>query len=147
MTSGDFYRKLKKLNKSLKITCFDGNKPAGLWLDYLGNYIEICGVDKNTVPMRSIFDEQGHIVKGGWLRVLHILVARKLVDKKQAEKVFDFHFGLQPISVPPANDPILRQIDDITARVRARGKYDEDGNLMYKRQDLLYARDVMASKR
>ena len=93
MLSGEFERKLRKLNPSLKIWCGDDySKPAGLFYIRNNEYIEICGVDKNNVPEFTIWDNKGHIVKSGWRRILEILIPRKLIDKHIAERVFNTYF-------------------------------------------------------
>ncbi len=120
MLAGDFQRKLKKLNKNLHIYCGDdNNRPASLyWSKYnMGfennpaDHVEICGVDKNFIPEMPVADEFNHIVKGGWRRVLLMLVARNLVDKRAAEK--EFRTGLDRAVLMPINreaDPVLRAI-------------------------------------
>lgn len=156
MTSGDFLRKLQKLNKRLKVTCFDNSKfAAGLWLDMDGDYVEICGVDKNEVPRRMVYDEQGHILKAGWERTLKILVQKELIEKKKAESVFQFSFSSHIAKVPRYSDPTMRQIDQIINERKAKrdgvvekgDKYVEAGDVKFTRQDLLNARDVFAGRK
>jgi hypothetical protein len=126
MLSGDFQRKLKKLNRNLHIYCGnDDRRPAGLyWSKYqMGiesnpeDHVEICGVDKNYLPELPIVDENNHLVKGGWRRVLVMLIARKLVDKRKAESLFST--GFDKAVMTPINketDPILRAIAEVEQR-------------------------------
>lgn len=127
MLAGDFARKLRKLNSKLRIYCGDDkSKPAGLYYIHGGQYCEICGVDKNYVPEFIISDSKGHIVKSGWRRVVNILVNKRLVDKRKAEKVFNtyFHRGILN-SIQAAEDPILKMIEEIKIK---EWKKDKDGN-------------------
>lgn len=156
MQSGDFLRKLQKLNPRLKVTCFNESKfAAGLWLDMDGEYVEICGVDKNAVPRRMIYDEFGHVIKAGWERTLRILVQKEIVEKKEAEKVFQFTFSSHIAKVPRYQDPTMRQIDQIINERRAKrdgmikqgDKYVEAGDVRFTREDLLNARDAFAGRK
>jgi len=86
---GDFERNLKILNKSLRIFAgSDNSKAAGLFTVIDGEYVQICGVDKNTVPEYPIYDKYGHILKSGWKRVLNILIKMKYINKFKALSVF-----------------------------------------------------------
>lgn len=101
--SGDFERKLRRLNKKLHIFCGENeNRPAGVWLyKSNGEYEEICGVDKNYVPEHVEYNENGTIRKGGWRRVLRLLVQRRVIDRKHAERVFGAHLPYGPAKRKP----------------------------------------------
>lgn len=118
MLAGEFERKLRKLNRNLRVYCSnDDSKAAGLFYNAYGEYIEICGVDKNYVGEQIIWDNMGHIVRSGWRRVLNILISRKLVDKHQAEKVFDTSFSIRQLnSQQQLEDPILKMIRQATIK-------------------------------
>lgn len=115
MLASTFQTKLKKLNKKLHIFCGDSEyTPAGLWMIDKGEYTEICGVDKQWVNEWPTYDQYGKMVKGGWHRVLKLLVRHKLVDRRQSYKIFghwDEHrepyhkFNKRPI------DDSLNQLD------------------------------------
>jgi hypothetical protein len=93
MLSGDFERKLRKLNPDIRIYCSnDDSKPAGIfWVKPNGEYQEICGIDKNQVPEWPTFDETGAYVKAGWRRALKILINKGFIDRDQAERLFGVH--------------------------------------------------------
>ena len=94
MLSGEFLRKIKKLNNQLNIFCKDDDtKPAGLFHVVNGEFTEICGVDKNWIPERTIFNSNGTIFKSGWRRTLKILITKRLIDRWEAEKVFNTHLA------------------------------------------------------
>jgi len=67
MLSGEFERKLKKLNKNLRIYCGnDDSRAAGIFIvSPSGEYTEICGADKNYVPQYVHYDDTGRIKKSG----------------------------------------------------------------------------------
>lgn len=92
MLAGEFARKLRSLNKQLRIWCGDNDKfPASVFIVKEGEFEQMCGCDKNWVPEHTIFDEQGFITKGGWRRVLRVLIRAGLVDRRHAERVFMTH--------------------------------------------------------
>lgn len=79
------------MNPQLKIWCGnDDSKPAGLFHIKQGEYTEICGVDKGDIPERVIYNLDGTIHKSGWRRTLNILIKRRMIDKKKAERVFNY---------------------------------------------------------
>lgn len=89
MLSGTFQSKLRSLNRNLRIYCGnDDTKPAGIFRVIRGEYTEICGIDKNYVPERSIFAKNGTHIKGGWRRALRLLIKQGLVNRASAEKEF-----------------------------------------------------------
>ena len=95
MLAGDFERKLRKLNRSLRIYCSDyDSRPAGIFHVVNGEYTNICGIDKHYVPERSIRMPWGAHYKGGWRRALNILIKKKLINKKEAEKLFKTRLGV-----------------------------------------------------
>lgn len=109
MLSGDFERKLRKLNNNIRIFCLDSNKAAGIFTVCRGEYTEICGIDKNYIPERTIYDpETGRILKGGFRRALKVLIGKGYIDRKEAEKAFSLSFEYK---VPKFkySSPSLRQ--------------------------------------
>jgi len=138
MLAGDFQRKLRKLNKNLRICCGnDKTKPAGLFFSKYGEYVEICGIDKNEMPENTIYDEMGHIIKAGWRRPLKFLIERKLVDLKEAEKLFkaDLKRGLKRINL--GADPAIKQIQAVEERAMRKRGIDENGNPLMNRDDIM----------
>jgi len=92
MLSGEFERKLRRLNSNLRIFCGDDNsKPAGIYHVVHGEYTEICGCDKNFVPEYPWYNPDGSIYRGGWRRALKILINKDFIDRKEAEKIFNTH--------------------------------------------------------
>ena len=92
MMAGDFAKKLRRLNPKLRIYAGnDDTKPAGVYLHSdTGEPTDICGVAKSWVPEFSERDTSGHILRGGWNRVLHILVSLKLIDKTRSHYFFGY---------------------------------------------------------
>lgn len=114
MLSGDFAKKIKKLNPRLRICSLEGSKyAAGLhYIDPYEGYISICGVDKNYVPERTEVDKVGHILNSGWRRVVNILLARGLTTRERVKRVFGASFF--ECHMPPVtfcnDDPIQKTI-------------------------------------
>lgn len=141
MLAGDFARNIKKLNPHLRISCGDDAKrPAMLYFSVNCNsdddrdYIEICAVDKNYLPERTIIDETNHIVKGGWRRAMNMLISRKLVDKKRAERLFQTGFDhAVNVELNKINDPILRAIKD----AQERNAYRRGNEKIFDRSELM----------
>jgi len=98
MLSGEFERGLRKLNRNLRVFCRDNPRtPAGIFLLLSnGTYEDICGVDKNYVPEHSEFNTDGTHRKGGWRRVLRLLINRRIVDRWKAQRVFKTHLEYAP---------------------------------------------------
>lgn len=151
MLSGDFARKLKQLNKNLRISCGDDPKRAACLYYSVYNmgvdedetdYVEICGIDKNEVPEWLILDETNHIVKSGWRRVLNILISRKLVDKRKAENLFRTSFD-KAVRIPinRDTDPILtaiRQAEEMNLMRKAASRLPADvAKKTYRTDDLM----------
>lgn len=90
MLAGDFERKLRSLNRNLRIWCGNDDKyAAGIYVvSRTGEFCEICGIDKNYIPEFTQYREDGGIVKSGWRRVLKILIGKGLIARKQAENLF-----------------------------------------------------------
>lgn len=110
---GEFERRLLKLSKGkIRIFCGDDNtKPAGVFYVERGEYTDLCAVDKNNVPERTERWADGRIRKGGWRRVLRILIQRKLVDRKAAERLFNTHLEYSTFDrVKMFNDPLAQKL-------------------------------------
>lgn len=91
MMPGTFERNLRTLNRKLRVYCGDNDRfSAGIFMvSPSGEYMEICGADKNEVPEFTTYEEAtGRIIKSGWRRVLKILIGKGLVRKTEAEKIF-----------------------------------------------------------
>lgn len=129
MYASEFASNLKKLNKKLRIFAgSDNSKPAGLYYVVNGEYISICGVDKNEIPEYIIFDEAGHILKSGWRRVLTLLIERGLIDRKKTVKLFNPSRALN-ISVDlkkDKKDSIVKAILEAEERAKSLGHMATD---------------------
>lgn len=93
-----------------------------------GEYTELCGVAKNFVPEYSEYNAQGKMTKGGWRRVLKILIEKKLVDRRQSYK----YFGHWDEHREPTHTVELSQVDkaliDMESRKRYTGKIESPLN-------------------
>lgn len=93
MTLREFERKLRKLNRTISIySTNDMSRPAGIW--YMeptyhgGEYHELCGIEKENLREFPTYSAQGKMLKGGWHRVLTILVGKKLINRSESYKYF-----------------------------------------------------------
>lgn len=127
MLSGDVQRNLRKLNKNIRIFCGnDDSHPAGIFIvSPSGEYTEICGIDKQYVPEHTTWNDQGFIVKSGYRRVLKILVAKGLVHRKEAEKVFRTHlYGTRAPKAPEIRkDSSLQKLKSMGIDIIERGAF------------------------
>lgn len=118
MLSGEFQRNLRKCNYKLRIYCGDNEvRPAGIYkVNQVGEYEEVCGIDKNYVPELMTQRQDGLILKGGWRRAMNVLIKAKLVDQKVAEKVFKTRFDFKPrrVIVQYESDRIKHAIEKAT---------------------------------
>lgn len=136
MLSGEFQRKLRRLNPELRIWCGnDDSKAAGLYQVVKNEYDAIMGVDKNYIPEWPSYDEKGHIVLSGWRRVLNVLIfQKKLVDLRYTEKVFRTRF--YPWSRGPKNIIEEKSLDRYIREAQSYG-VDKDGNPKMRRDDVM----------
>lgn len=90
MLASDFQKKLRKLNSKLHIYCGDNPaKPAGVYIiNKAGEYEELCGVPKNYINEWPTYDAYGKMTRGGWNRVLRLLVYKKMADRQRTYKYF-----------------------------------------------------------
>ena len=127
MLSGDFERKLKKLNPRLKIFCGDDRyKPAGLYYVVGNEYVQICGVDKNYIPEYTIWDDKGHIIKAGWRRAISQLLQRHLVNREKVMKVFNTRLEGMNKQCPAIYDPLSVEIGRLQSKAMSKGHIDVD---------------------
>lgn len=118
MLACDFQKKLRSLNPKLRIFCGDReDTPAGLYIiDSTGEYTELCGVDKNYIHEWPSYNRYGKMLKGGWRRVLVLLVSKRLIDRRKSYR----HFGHWDIHREPPfvieSSPIDSAISGMAAR-------------------------------
>lgn len=147
MNLGEFKRKITRLNKNLRIFTRDTGKPAGICLLFDGEYVNICSIDKNYIPMLPIRGENGQYIKGGWRRALKMLIDRRLIDCKQAENEFRCGLEAPNPSFDYGKDPIMQQLYKIREeRIRKGGQISE-GKVGFKRDDVLEMASVIRSAR
>ena len=148
MLAGDFFRKLKKLNKKLKVYCGnDDSKPAGLFMIHNREYTNICSIDKNFVPKYTIVDKKNHILKGGWQRTLKILIAKKLVNKKKVKQLFGSIDNYRPPTYATEVASIEQGIRDTENRHIYHGQFDSKGKAKMKRNEILEIQKAIKDSR
>ncbi len=97
MLAGEFQRKLRQLNRELRVFCGDNDRlPASVFVIKNSEFEQICSCDKHYVPEHTEFDDQGFIKKAGWRRVLRILIQHRFIDRRRAERVFLTHLPYAP---------------------------------------------------
>jgi len=141
MIPGEFLRRLQKLNSKLRVCCKDGPYAAGLYIIESGEYVDICGIDKNWVPEHTAYDKHtGQRTRSGWRRVLRILIQKSLVDRKAAERLFQTQLHYDTMTrIQLEADPVVRALADARERgrresIKKTGQPVED---YYKWQDLV----------
>jgi hypothetical protein len=127
MLSCDFERKLRTLNRNLRIYCGnDDRMAAGIFVvSRKGDFTEICAADKNWVPEYPIFRPDGGYIKAGWRRTLRVLISKKLISKYQAEKLFGFKLEGNRLPIRPRlqQDSIVKKLDNLGVKVIDAGGY------------------------
>lgn len=93
MYTKEFERKLKLLNPRLHIWYGnDDSKHANVWYDeptYQGSeYYSLAGIPKHEVPEWSELNKQGRMVKGGWNRILKMLVSKGIISSHASYRYF-----------------------------------------------------------
>jgi hypothetical protein len=126
MLSGQFERKLRKLNHRIRVYAADSARAAGIFVvSPAGEYTEICAADKNFVPEFMTYSADGRIVKSGWRRTLKILIARGLVRKEQAEK--EFGTKLYECQTPKRkivkDDPFWKKMESMGLELVSEGSF------------------------
>lgn len=118
MFAFEFQRRIKRLNPKLRIYCSDRmDTPAGLYIIASnGEYEELCGVDKGYINEWPSYDRYGKMLKGGWRRVLHLLVSKRLVDRRKSY----LHFGHWDIHREPPFVTELSPIDSAISELQSR---------------------------
>jgi hypothetical protein len=126
MLSGAFERKLKNLNKRIKVYCGDNDRfPAGIFIvSSSGEYMEICAADKNYVPEYVMYDKTGRIMKSGWRRTLKILINKGLIKKEDAQREFCSHLdGRAPSRPQIKQDSSLQKLKSMGIEIIESGSY------------------------
>lgn len=94
--TGDFQKKLKKLNKTLEVHCFVNSKnfPGLHYTDKTGEKIKICSVayDGGWINEHSQYDNVGHVIHPGWRRAVLALLKHDITTPALVNKVFPGFF-------------------------------------------------------
>ncbi len=136
MLSGDFGRKLRKLNKHLRIYYSNNEtKPAGLYYLEQGEYIPVCGIDKNDIPRHAIANEQNKIIKSGWQRTLRVLIDKGLATRRAVEKIFG-PLDRCKVVIHKETAEVTR-IKDLTDNKLYYGEIDHNGQPIFNRNEVL----------
>ena len=94
------------------------------------------------------YDKIGHIIKGGWRRVLRILIRRKLIDRHTAEKEFRCSLAAPNPAWTPEDDRVMKEIMEIQVkRFNKTGDLDDHGLPVLKRNDVMEMSEVIKSAR
>lgn len=132
MLASDFQVNLRKLNKNLRIWCGDSDStPASIFFVQRGEFEQVCAVDKQWLPDHTMFKKDGTILKGGWRRPIHILIKRGLVDRFQAQKVFNTYF---PVTKSKLVRPTYKPETPIKNSIVKREITQDELNWLKKRQ-------------
>lgn len=146
MLSGEFNRKLKKLNRKLRIWCSDDDtKPAGLFYVSNGEYVPVCSVDKSIVPRHTIATAKNKIIKAGWQRTLRVLIQMRLIDKKQAIEEFG-PMDRKRVTIYEPNETNDR-IEDLTNSKYYHGTVDHNGQPIFTRNEILDMKEELSRRK
>jgi len=131
MLAGSFQNKIKKLNKQLQfISSNDSTKPIGLYRITDNSIEHICGTDRSEIPEFTVYDKRGHILKGGWRRVLMILISKKLINKTKAEIIFSANLNT-------IKRDLTIEESSIDRALKQAAIFYDDGGIDMKKDDLI----------
>lgn len=124
MLSGEFERKLRKLNRKLRVFCGDDDgTPAGIHILTPDGWLQVMGCDKNWVGENVEFNENGRMVRSGWRRILRSLIQKRYVDRRTAERVFNTHL---PYAARKIKAPVREVKHDLMDRFIAKYMSSEE---------------------
>jgi hypothetical protein len=130
MITGDFQRKLKKLNPTLEVVMQPGspNFPGLHYRDENGDFVKICAVAWNGgwINEYSEYDEVGHVTHPGWRRAILSLLKHNIVTKEKVKKYFGQGFFLhQDLSIKVlTKDPIASILEKKNENRESLGRED-----------------------
>ncbi len=89
-----WFRKLRQLNKNLRVCQFENSShlPGVYYVDEREGIVDVCATDVYFVPALAEYNSRGLLVKSGYRRVVHILLALKLTTDEKVRKVFPGFF-------------------------------------------------------
>lgn len=147
MLPGTFYRNLQKCNKNIRIYPSETlDTPSGLYVIRKGELHHVCGVDNRDIPERHYSDFIGHIIKRGWRVTMQILIAKRHIRQKDAERVFGTRFSKdtsQPTII------LGKKKNDLTEEIQKESNAEkvlhggkEDGLTLQKDMMMDFAKEV-----
>lgn len=151
MMSSDFLKKLKILNPKLKVFSSGNNgRLASIYYIDREGVQDLIGVDKNHVEEYPEYDNQGHLVKGGWRRVCVALLAQKLTTKDLIRKAFGAGFfdsrRTDHMEQIVRGIKIVDEVKDLITQ-RQLDNFNKHGNTKLGSDDALDIASVLAKKK
>ena len=109
MILGTLERKLKTLNSRIRVYSTASIPISGVYIasPNLCELEHIGGVDRDNPQEHVSYNTDGSIRRGGWRRILKVLVERGLVDRYKAERLFQTHLEYKRSHKPRAKDKAL----------------------------------------
>lgn len=89
-----WYQKLRQLNPALRVCQFENSThlPGVYYVHPRDGIVDICATDLGWIPATPEYDSRGYLVKSGYRRVVHTLLALKLTTREKVRKVFGQSF-------------------------------------------------------
>lgn len=89
-----WYKKLRQLNKKLRVCQFDSSShlPGIYYIDERDGIVDVCATDVGYVPALPEFNAAGQMVKSGYRRVISILLQLKLTTREKVRRIFPSFF-------------------------------------------------------
>lgn len=89
-----WYLKLRELNPKLRVCQFENSKhlPGVYYVHEREGIVDVCATDLYHIPALPEYDSRGLMVKSGYRRVVHTLLALKLTSREKVRKVFPGFF-------------------------------------------------------
>lgn len=100
MMLGEFVRKLRRLNPQLRVYNTGSVAISGVYLLSHGELEHVCGVDRDDPQEHVSYNADGSIRRGGWRRVLKVLIQKGLIDRWAAERLFNTHLAYRKAQRP-----------------------------------------------
>lgn len=89
-----WYKKLRQLNKSLRVCQFESSThlPGIYYIDERDGIVDVCATDVGYVPALPEFNAAGQMIKSGYRRVVSVLLHMKLTTREKVRQVFPGFF-------------------------------------------------------
>lgn len=118
-----WYKKLRQLNKKLRVCQFDSSShlPGIYYVDDREGIVDICATDVGHVPALPDFNAAGQMVKSGYRRIVFTLLHLKLTTRSKVRKVFPGFFeNRYPRLSPVQSTSIHQQWSEMMGEERKR---------------------------